>query len=190
MTLGTYQVRSAYMLKPRRGINKYTPEDFTERGKRMVGTSRMAVLNDYVDDVDEVEESEPEPEQVALPRKVKKIANRRGGRSQKAGATQKGQAREIVLGEVHFVNSLRPLVKIVNFVARTTPCSRRFIYAMLLTLILSLATMAASSSSSQPDKVLSLILCAKWLDKVVTIVSRGGTRYYKCVRKNVNARLP
>ena len=66
MTLGTYQVRSAYMLKPRRGINKYTPEDFTERGKRTVGTSRMAALDDYVD---AVEEAEPEPEPVARARK-------------------------------------------------------------------------------------------------------------------------
>ena len=63
------------MLKPRKGINKYTPEDFTQRGKRTVGTSRMAALDDYLDDdVDDVEEPEPEPERVALPRKVKKIA--------------------------------------------------------------------------------------------------------------------
>ena len=82
MTLGTYQVRSAYELKPRKGINKYTPEDFTQRGKRTAGTLRMAALDDYVDDdVDDVEE--PEPERVALSRKAKKIANRRG-RSQKA----------------------------------------------------------------------------------------------------------
>nr|XP_045086338.1 uncharacterized protein LOC123494505 [Aegilops tauschii subsp. strangulata] len=31
MTLGTYRARSAYELKPRRGVNKYTPEDFTQR---------------------------------------------------------------------------------------------------------------------------------------------------------------
>ena len=80
MTLGTYQARSAYELKPRRGINKYTPEDFTQRGKRTVGTSRMAALDDYLDDE---EEPEPEPEQVALPRKAKKIANRRGGGAKK-----------------------------------------------------------------------------------------------------------
>ncbi|XP_073353813.1 uncharacterized protein [Aegilops tauschii subsp. strangulata] len=75
MTLGTYQVRSAYELKTRKGINKYRPEDFTQRGKRTVGTSRMATLDDYVDDM---EEPEPEPERVALPRKAKKIASRRG----------------------------------------------------------------------------------------------------------------
>ncbi|SPT16530.1 unnamed protein product [Triticum aestivum] len=80
MTLGTYQVRSADELKPRKGINKYTPEDFTQRGKRTVGTSRMAALDDYVDDV---EEPEPEPERVALPRKAKKIASRRGGGAKK-----------------------------------------------------------------------------------------------------------
>ena len=70
-------------LKPRKGINKYTPEDFTQRGqrgKRTVGTSRMAALDDYLDDVDE---PEPEPERVPLPRKVKKISVKRG-RSQQA----------------------------------------------------------------------------------------------------------
>ena len=78
MTLGTYRARSAYELKPRRGINKYTPEDFTQRGKRTVGTSRMAALDDYLDDyVDDVEEPEPEPERVPLPRKVKKISVKR-----------------------------------------------------------------------------------------------------------------
>ena len=85
MTLGTYQARSAYELKPRRGINKYTPEDFTQRGqrgKRTVGTSRMAALDDYVDDV---EEPEPEPERVPLPRKVKKISVKRGGGASKRG---------------------------------------------------------------------------------------------------------
>ena len=86
MTLGTYWARSAYELKPRRGINKYTPEDFTQRGKRMVDTSRMAALDDYLDDdVDDVEEPEPEPERVPLPRKVKKISVKRGGGPSKRG---------------------------------------------------------------------------------------------------------
>ena len=88
MTLGTYQVRSAYRLKPRTGINKYTPEDFTERGKRTVGTSRMAALDDYLDDdVDNVEEPEPERECVPLPRKVKKLANKRGEQPKSAQGT-------------------------------------------------------------------------------------------------------
>ncbi|XBI26074.1 hypothetical protein VPH35_050868 [Triticum aestivum] len=78
MILGTYQVRSAYMLKPRRGINKYTPEDFTKRGRRTVGTSRMAALDDYVY---QVEEPEPKPEPVDRANK-KKISVRRGERRQ------------------------------------------------------------------------------------------------------------
>jgi hypothetical protein len=78
MTLGTYQVRSAYELKPRKGFKKYTPEDFTQRGKRTVGTSRIASLDD-------VEEPEPEPERVPLPRKVKKISIKRGGGASKRG---------------------------------------------------------------------------------------------------------
>ena len=86
MTLETYKVRSAYELKPRKGINKYTPEDFTQRGKRTVATSRMAALDDYLDDdVDDVEEPEPEPERVRLPRKVKKIPSKRGGGTSKRG---------------------------------------------------------------------------------------------------------
>ncbi|XBI90425.1 hypothetical protein VPH35_028054 [Triticum aestivum] len=90
MTLGTYKVRSAYELKPRKGIKKYTPEDFTQRGKRTVGTSRMAALDDYLDDdvdddVDDVEEPDPEPERVRLPRKVKKIPSKRGGGASKRG---------------------------------------------------------------------------------------------------------
>lgn len=87
MTLGTYQARSAYELKPRKGINKYTPEDFTQRGqrgKRTVGTSRMAALDDYLDD-DVEPEAEPEPERVPLPRKVKKISVKRGGGPSKRG---------------------------------------------------------------------------------------------------------
>ena len=84
MTLGTYQARSAYELKPRRGINKYTPEDFTQRGKRTVGTSRMAALDDYLDD--DVE-PEPEPERVPLPRKVKKISVKRGEEPASAEST-------------------------------------------------------------------------------------------------------
>ena len=88
MTLGTYQVRSAYMLKPRTGINKYTPKDFTQRGKRTVGTSRMAALDDYLDDdVDDVEEPEPERERVPLPRKVKKLASKRGEQPKSAQGT-------------------------------------------------------------------------------------------------------
>ena len=77
MTLGTYRAWSAYELKPRRGINKYTPEDFTQRGKRTVGTSRMAALDEYLDD-DVEPEAELEPERVPLPRKVKKISVKRG----------------------------------------------------------------------------------------------------------------
>ena len=88
MTLGTYRARSAYELKPRRGINKYTPEDFTQRGKRTVGTSRMAALDDYLDDDVEPEpEPEPEPERVPLSRKVKKISVKMGG----GGASKRGK---------------------------------------------------------------------------------------------------
>nr|XP_040244711.1 uncharacterized protein LOC120964289 [Aegilops tauschii subsp. strangulata] len=45
--------------------------------------------------------------------------------------------------------------------------------------------MAASSSSSQPDEVLPLIPCSRCGDKVVTLVSRAGEPFHKCVRKNL-----
>ena len=80
MVLGKYKARSAIKLKPRREFKKYTPEDFTQKGKRTVETSRMAALDDYLDDEPE---PEPEPEWVPLPRKAKKISVK-GGRSQQA----------------------------------------------------------------------------------------------------------
>ena len=64
------------MLKPRKGFTRYTPEDFTTRGKRaLAGSSRMASLEDD----DESDEEEEEPEPVAPPRR-KKIASKRGRR--------------------------------------------------------------------------------------------------------------
>ena len=84
MVLGQYKPRSAIKLKPRRAYKKYTPDDFTQKGKRAVETSRMAALDDYLDD-DEDEEAEPQPERVPLPRKVKKISVKRGGGASKRG---------------------------------------------------------------------------------------------------------
>ncbi|XP_040241995.1 uncharacterized protein [Aegilops tauschii subsp. strangulata] len=52
MTLANAQVRSAYMLKPRQPIRRYTPTDFDNRGnpKVVVGTSRMATLDDEAEE--------------------------------------------------------------------------------------------------------------------------------------------
>lgn len=73
MTLQDYQVRSAYMLKPRLGIKRFTPEDFNDRGNRTVGgCSRMADLDD------EVEEEEEEAPQPVAPSRRRKIATKRG----------------------------------------------------------------------------------------------------------------
>ena len=86
MTLGTYQVRSAYQLKPRKGINKYTPEDFTQRGNRTVSTSRMAALDDYLDDdVDDVEE--PEPERILFLGRQRRSPSRGGEEPKSAQGT-------------------------------------------------------------------------------------------------------
>ena len=61
------------MLKPRKGFTRYTPEDFTTRGKRaLAGSSRMASLED-----DDVSDEEEAPEPVAPPRR-KKITSKRG----------------------------------------------------------------------------------------------------------------
>ncbi|XP_020194346.2 uncharacterized protein [Aegilops tauschii subsp. strangulata] len=75
-TLADAQVWSAYMFKPRQPIRRYTPTDFDNRGnpKVVVGTSRMASLDDEADE--EVEEEEAHPN-----RKKKKIACRRGTRN-------------------------------------------------------------------------------------------------------------
>ena len=78
MTLDAFQ-RSAYMLKPRTGINRYTPEDFNDKGKKAVaegsrmtrGMTRMRGMDD--DDEEEIELEEPQP----VVRK-KKLATRRG----------------------------------------------------------------------------------------------------------------
>ena len=57
MTLADAQVRSAYMLKPRQPICRYTPTDFDNRGnpKVVVGTSRMASLDDEAEEEAEAE---------------------------------------------------------------------------------------------------------------------------------------
>ena len=77
MTLADAQGRSAYMLKPRQPIRRYTPTDFDNRGnpKVVVGTSRMASLDHEAEAEEEVQEEEARP-----PRK-KKIACRRGTRN-------------------------------------------------------------------------------------------------------------
>ncbi|XBJ21642.1 hypothetical protein VPH35_000154 [Triticum aestivum] len=80
MTLQNYQVRSSYMLKPRRGINRFTSEDYNNKGKKEAGaSSRMASLDDA-----ESDEEEEEPEPVAPPRK-EKMPVQRGRGSNKRG---------------------------------------------------------------------------------------------------------
>ena len=75
MTLADAQARSAYVFKPRQPRRRYTPNDFDNRGnpKVVVGTSRMASLDDEVEE--EVEEEE------ARPRRKMKIASRCGTRN-------------------------------------------------------------------------------------------------------------
>ena len=75
MTLADAQARSAYVFKPRQPRRGYTPNDYDNRGnpKVVVGTSRMASLDDEAEE--EVEEEE------ARPNKKKKIACRRGTRN-------------------------------------------------------------------------------------------------------------
>ena len=76
MNLADAQARSAYVFKPRQPRHRYTPNDYDSRGnpKVVVGTSRMASLDDEADE--EVEEEEAHPN-----RKKKKIACRRGTRN-------------------------------------------------------------------------------------------------------------
>ena len=77
MTLADAQARSAYVFKPRQPRVRYTPNNYDNRGnpKVVVGTSRMASLDDEAEAEEEVQEEEARP-----PRK-KKIACRRGTRN-------------------------------------------------------------------------------------------------------------
>ena len=75
MTLADAQLRSPYVFKPRQPRRRYTPNDYDNRGnpKVVVGTSRMASLDDEAEE--EVEEEE------ARPSRKKKIASRCGTRN-------------------------------------------------------------------------------------------------------------
>ncbi|XP_020170871.3 uncharacterized protein [Aegilops tauschii subsp. strangulata] len=79
MTLADAQLRSPYVFKPRQPRRRYTANDFDNRGnpKVVVGTSRMASLDDEAEAEaeEEVQEEEPRP-----PRK-KKVTCRRGTRN-------------------------------------------------------------------------------------------------------------
>ena len=77
MTLADAQARSAYVFKPRQPRRRYTPNDYDNRGnpKVVVGTSRMASLDDEAEAEEEVHEEEPR-----APKK-KKITCRRGTRN-------------------------------------------------------------------------------------------------------------
>ena len=77
MTLADAQARSAYVFKPRQPRRRYTPNDYDNRGnpKVVVGTSRMASLDDEAKVEAEVHEEE------ARASRRKKIAYKRGTRN-------------------------------------------------------------------------------------------------------------
>ena len=85
MTLADAQARSAYVFKPRQPRRRYTPNDFDNRGnpKVVVGTSRMASLDDEAEEEAEAEaEAEEEVhEEEARASRRKKIAYKRGTRN-------------------------------------------------------------------------------------------------------------
>ena len=81
MTLADAQARSAYVFKPRQPRRRYTPNDYDNRGnpKVVVGTSRMASLDDEAEEEAEAEEEVHKEEARASRRK--KIACKRGTRN-------------------------------------------------------------------------------------------------------------
>ena len=83
MTLADAQARSAYVFKPRQPRRRYTPNDYDNRGnpKVVVGTSRMASLDDEVEEEAEAETEEEVHEEEPRAPKKKKIACRRGTRN-------------------------------------------------------------------------------------------------------------
>ena len=85
MTLADAQLRSPYVFKPRQPRRRYTPNDFDNRGnpKVVVGTSRMASLDDEAEEEAEAEaeaEEEVHEEDPRAPKK-KKLACRRATRN-------------------------------------------------------------------------------------------------------------
>ena len=64
MTLADAQARSAYVFKPRQPRRRYTPNDYDNRGnpKVVVGTSRMASLDDEAEEAEAEAEVEVEEE--------------------------------------------------------------------------------------------------------------------------------
>ena len=81
MILADAQARSAYVFKPRQPRRRYTPNDYDNRGnpKVVVGTSRMARLDDEAKAEPQAEE-EVHEEEPRAPKK-KKITCRRGTRN-------------------------------------------------------------------------------------------------------------
>ncbi|XBH99716.1 hypothetical protein VPH35_128972 [Triticum aestivum] len=81
MTSADAQARSAYVFKPRQPRRRYTPNDYDNRGnpKVVVGTSRMASLDDEAEAEAEAEEKVHE-EDPRAPKK-KKLACRRATRN-------------------------------------------------------------------------------------------------------------
>ena len=78
MTLADAQLRSPYVFKPRQPRRRYTPNDFDNRGnpKVVVGTSRMASLDDEAEAEAEAEAEEEVQEEEACPPRKKKMACR------------------------------------------------------------------------------------------------------------------
>ena len=81
MNLADAQLRSPYVFKPRQPRRRYTPNDYDNRGnpKVVVGTSRMARLDDEAEAEPQAEE-EVHEEEPRAPKK-KKITCRRGTRN-------------------------------------------------------------------------------------------------------------
>lgn len=83
MLLADAQARSAYVFKPRQPRRRYTPNDYDNRGnpKVVVGTSRMASLDDEAEEEAEPQAEEEVHEEEPRAPKKKKIACRRGTRT-------------------------------------------------------------------------------------------------------------
>ena len=83
MTLADAQARSAYVFKPRQPRRWYTPNDYDNRGnpKVVVGTSRMASLDDEAEAEAEAEAEEEVQEEEVRPSRKKKMAYRHGTRN-------------------------------------------------------------------------------------------------------------
>ncbi|KAE8798255.1 mutator protein [Hordeum vulgare] len=77
MTLKAFQ-RSAYMLKPRKEVKRYSPDDYAKGKNPVAGSSRLSTMRSREDEVEDDDDDESDdPDQFVVARR-KKLVSKRG----------------------------------------------------------------------------------------------------------------